>query len=137
MSDDLLTDDNILRFTQGQRKKLEAHLLVNGWPTDSDGQIQLMSLWNDMDRQALGNKRIGAAEKMAGADRMVAGVIADVIKQFGSNLPYTRPEGGGLTFDHAPDGAEKLPRVNPVPGELSIGLESENFENFVKKFEDE
>lgn len=137
MSDDLLTDDNILRFTQGQRKKLEAHLLVNGWPTDEDGQARLMTLWNDMDRQALGNKRIGAAEKLADSDKHVANVLADVIKRFGANKPYESAPGVGLTFDQLPDGAEKLPRALPVPGELGIGIENQSFDEFVKKFEDE
>lgn len=132
-----MTDDDILRFTQGQRKKLEAHLLEKGWPQDAEGQTQLMNLWNDMDRQALGNKRIGVEQKQSEADRMIATVIADVAKKFGSTVPFAQGE-GGLVIDHQPpEGAEKLPRISTVPGEMDIGLESQNFNDFVKKFEDE
>lgn len=141
MSDDLLTDDNILRFTQGQRKKLEAHLLVNGWPTDAESQGTLMSLWNDMDRQALGNKRIGAAEKLAESDKHVASVIADVVKKFGSNIPFengSRGTGQGLLIEQYVESEQvKLPKALPVPGEMGIGTANMNFGDFVKAFEDE
>jgi hypothetical protein len=137
MAQDLMTDDDILRFTQGQRRKLEAHLLQNGWPQDADGQTQLMSLWNDMDRQALGNKRIGVEQKASEADRMIATVIADVAKRFGAQVPFAQGE-GGLVIDHnPPDGAEMLPRISTVPGEMDIGIETQNFNDFVKKFETE
>lgn len=96
-----------------------------------------MNLWNDMDRQALGNKRIGVEQKQSEADRMIATVIADVAKRFGSQVPFANGE-GGLVIDHnPPDGAEKLPRISTVPGEMDIGIESQNFNDFVKKFEDE
>lgn len=141
MSDDLLTDDNILRFTQKQRKALEAELLKNGWPKDSDTQEQLMTLWNDMDRQALGNKRIGAAEKLADSDKYVASVIADVVRKFGSNIPYENgvtQVGQGLLIEQYIDGEQsKLPKVEPVPGEMGIGTANMNFNDFVKDFEDE
>lgn len=140
MSEDLLTDDNILRFTQKQRKSLEAELLKNGWPKDTDTQEQLMTLWNDMDRQALGNKRIGAAEKLADSDKYVASVIADVVKKFGSNIPYENGNtvGTGLLIEQYIDSEQsKLPKVEPVPGEMGIGTANMNFGDFVKDFEDE
>lgn len=139
MSEDLLTDDNILRFTQKQRKALEAHLLQDGWPKDNDTQEQLMTLWNDMDRQALGNKRIGAAEKLADSDKYVASVIADVVKKFGSKIPSENgSRGGGLLIEqYAEEQQHKLPKAEPVPGEMSIGTANMNFTDFVKAFEDE
>lgn len=141
MTDDLLTDDNILRFTQKQRKSLEAELLKNGWPTDTDTQEQLMTLWNDMDRQALGNKRIGAAEKLADSDKYVASVIADVVKKFGSNIPYENGAitvGSNLLIEQYIEGEQsKLPSAIPVPGEMGIGTANLNFNDFVKAFEDE
>lgn len=140
MSEDLLTDDNILRFTQKQRKTLEAHLLEKGWPNDQDSQEVLMKLWNDMDRQALGNKRIGAAEKLADSDKYVASVIADVVRKFGSNIPYENGNivGTNLLIEQYVEGEQsKLPRVDPVPGEMGIGTANMNFNDFVKDFEDE
>lgn len=140
MSEDLLTDDNILRFTQKQRKALEAELLKNGWPKDTDTQEQLMTLWNDMDRQALGNKRIGAAEKLADSDKYVASVIADVVKKFGSNIPYENGNtlGTGLLIEQYVESEQsKLPKAEPVPGEMGIGTANMNFGDFVKAFEDE
>jgi hypothetical protein len=140
MSEDLLTDDNILRFTQKQRKSLEAELMKNGWPKDTDTQEQLMTLWNDMDRQALGNKRIGAAEKLADSDKYVASVIADVVKKFGSKIPYENGSRGdtGLLIEQYTEGEKhKLPKAEPVPGEMGIGTANMNFTDFVKAFEEE
>ena len=140
MSDDLLTDDNILRFTQGQRKKLEAHLLVNGWPNDKDGQDVLLKLYADMDRQALGNKRIGAAEKLAESDKFVASVIADVVKKFGAVIPFENGDTvatGLLIEQYVETEQRKLPKAEPVPGEMGIGTANMNFGDFVKAFEDD
>ncbi|MNY51572.1 hypothetical protein D3C86_1871720 [compost metagenome] len=100
-----------------------------------------MTLWNDMDRQALGNKRIGAAEKLADSDKYVASVIADVVRKFGSNIPYENGAtqvGQGLLIEQYVESEQgKLPRVEPVPGEMSIGTANMNFGDFVKAFEDE
>ena len=134
MSEPLITDEDVLRFTQKKRKAFLDHVLLKGFPDDKDGQHTLLATLADMDRAALGNKRIGAVEKLAGSERMVAQAITDVVKHFGAVNPF---EGNGnpVEIDITPN-ATLLPSANTVPGETSIGIETGDFNDFVKEFED-
>lgn len=136
MSEFTLTDDEIIRLTQGQRKKLLEHYTERGIPNDLESQQALMTLLSDMDRTALGNKRAGTAEKLAGTNELVAQAITDVIKHFGSVNPFENNT-TGVVYEHImePDLA-LIPAAKPVPGEMTIGIESNDFNEFVKKFED-
>jgi len=136
MSEFTLTDDEIIRLTQGQRKKLLDHYTSNGIPATAEDQEALMRLLADMDRTALGNKRIKTDEKLAGTNELVAQAITDVIKHFGSKNPFEN-NNSGVIIDAFPEPDTKLlPSANPVPGEMNIGVESHDFNEFVKQFED-
>lgn len=136
MSEFNLTDDEIIRLTQGQRKKLLDHYTEKGIPNSIEEQEALMKLLADMDRTALGNKRVKTDEKLAGTNELVAQAITDVIKHFGGKDPFANND-RPITFDQAPEPDLKLlPPANPVPGEMTIGIESHDFNEFVKKFED-
>jgi len=136
MTEFTLTDDEIIRLTQGQRKKLLDHYTANGVPATAEEQDALMRLLADMDRTALGNKRVKTDEKLAGTNELVAQAITDVIKHFGGKDPFENNT-SGVIIDHIPQpDAKLLPAANPVPGEMNIGLESHDFNDFVKKFED-
>lgn len=128
----VLTDEDILRLTQGTRKRLLDDIIKNGIPTDKDERELLLSTLNDMDRTALGNKRIGAAEKMAGADRLVSEAIIRITSQFGTANPF-QGQTEAITIPSAD--VKQLPAANPVPGETGVGLELTNFDEFIDKFE--
>lgn len=136
MSEFNLTDDDILRLTQGQRKKLLDHYTEKGIPSSIEEQEALMRLLADMDRTALGNKRVKTDEKLAGTNELVAQAITDVIKHFGGQNPFENNT-TGVIIDAIPQPDTKLlPAANPVPGEMNIGIETHDFNDFVKKFED-
>ncbi len=136
MSDFTMSDDNIIRLTQGQRKKLLDHYTEKGIPNSIEEQEALMKLLADMDRTALGNKRVKTDEKLAGTNELVAQAITDVIKHFGGKDPFANNT-TGVIIDALPEPDVKLlPVANPVPGEMSIGIETHDFNDFVKKFED-
>lgn len=136
MSDFTMSDDDIIRLTQGQRKKLLDHYTEKGIPNSIEEQEALMKLLADMDRTALGNKRVKTDEKLAGTNELVAQAITDVIKHFGGKDPFANNT-TGVIIDALPEPDVKLlPVANPVPGEMSIGIETHDFNDFVKKFED-
>ncbi len=131
-----MSDDDIIRLTQGQRKKLLDHYTEKGIPNSIEEQEALMKLLADMDRTALGNKRVKTDEKLAGTNELVAQAITDVIKHFGGKDPFANNT-TGVIIDALPEPDVKLlPVANPVPGEMSIGIETHDFNDFVKKFED-
>lgn len=136
MSEFTLTDDEIIRLTQSQRKKLLEHYTERGIPNDLESQQALMTLLSDMDRTALGNKRVGAAEKLAGTNELVAQAITDVIKHFGSVNPFENNTKGVLLEGVLEPDMTLLPAALPVPGEMNMGIETDDFNEFVKQFED-
>lgn len=126
-----LSDDDLIRFTQGTRKKFIEHLVKDGFPEEPKEQYVLLTAMADMDRTALGRKRIGASEKQSAADLLVARAITQIGEQFGDRHPFEREgEGRAPTIEE-----DKLPDAEAVPGETDIGLSEENYESLVKKFE--
>ena len=126
-----LTDDMVLSFTQGTRKKFIAHLLANGFPEDTKEQHILLTSLADMDRVALGNKRIGVNEKQAAADVLVAKAIAQISAQYGQVNPF---EGQTQAFEPVYD-LTRLPAPQPAPGETDIGLCEGNYKTLMELYD--
>lgn len=133
-TDEDMNDDHILRYTQRKRRAFVEKITEGGFPEDAKDRTVMLAALADMDRAALGNKRIGANERLAAADALVAHAISELSNKFGSVNPFE----GGQTLEGAvqhPD-PSRLPNVTPVPGETDIGLSNETFETLVSRFED-
>lgn len=129
-----LGDDFILRYTQRKRKAFIDELTKAGFPDDEKKQTIMLTALADMDRAALGNKRIGANERLAASDALVAHAITELANHYGGRNPFE----GGNTFQSevkTPD-PHRLPEIQTVPGEKDIGITNDNFETLVAKFED-
>lgn len=128
----VLTDDDIISFTQGTRKRFIDEVIAEGFPQDPKEQHVMLTALADMDRTALGNKRIGATERQSAADSLVARAITQLGDNFGANNPYEKDVGGSIpAYD-----ASLLPDANPVPGETDIGLSDQNYKAFTAEYED-
>ncbi len=135
MSEHQLTDDDILRFTQSKRRELVDKLLEDGIPVTKDDQTVLLQALGDMDRTALGNKRIGAAEKLAESDRLVADAVLKINRQFGARSPFEATEViDGEVIPPTPV-LDQLPKANPVPGETGIGISELKYDEFMDEME--
>jgi hypothetical protein len=132
MSESFLTDDDIIRFTQKQRKALVDVIIEKGIPEIDSDRAMLLTALADMDRTALGNKRIGAAEKLAESDRLVADAIVKLNARFGSSNPFEGNESSILegSLIRNPE-LDKLPEPKPVPGETDIGISDMKYDEFV------
>lgn len=130
----VMTDDEYLRFTQRTRKQLIGEMVEGGFPTDPKDRIVLLSAMADMDRTALGNKRIGASEKQAAADALVAQAIAKISHQFGRVNPFEGNEDSVVSTVPQPDHT-RLPDIEVVPGETDIGICNENYKTLMEKFD--
>lgn len=127
-----LTDDDVLKFTMRQRKRLVAELTANGMPVTNDERTLLLATLNDMDRTALSKKKINAQTAGSEADRTAAMAIAKLYGQMGRNNPYATD-----TMQRAlpePD-QRQLPQITVVPGETEIGINTETYDEFMKRME--
>lgn len=128
---EVLSDDQIMQFTQGARKKFIHEIAKDDFPQDTKTQIVFLKALSDMDKAALGNKKIGAAERQTASDALVAKAIIEISNKFGERHPFEVDDEGKLpVIEH-----ELLPPANPVPGETDIGLSSDNYESLVSRFD--
>lgn len=138
-----LTDDDILRFTQATRKKLVDSIVQDGLPTDNKDRVVLLTALADMDRTALGNKKIGAAESIAEADRIAASAIAQINRQMAVHDPFARGASSALlegdyTYVSGPEADDRqLPILGDVELESEQGLSTMNYDQFTKMMDGE
>lgn len=131
------TDDDRMGFTQSMRKKFIKDLTDNGnkIPDDKGDKALLLAALDGMDRTALANKKIGAQERQGAEDRNAALIIAKIASQGfnGTTNPFERPviEGEVIRNDLELDDSD-LPPLELAPGETGIGLETRNFEQFMR-----
>lgn len=126
-----MTDDEILHYTLAKRRELIGVLTKGGVPTDPKDQRTLLTTLSDMDKVALGNKRIGASEKQSAADVLVATAISEISRRFETTDPFK----GGNRLSEVIVDVEKLPDANLVPGETDVGLSTQSFKELINKFE--
>jgi hypothetical protein len=125
------SDDDLLKFSQGVRKRFINTITKTGFPEDPKEQRVLLQALSDMDKQSLGNKAIGASEKQSESDLLVARALSNLGSHFGTVNPF---EGEGKEIPKLEDGS--LPVIEIAPGETDVGLSDENYDGFMKKFED-
>lgn len=126
-----LSDDDVLRFSQGIRKDLVTDMTKGGLPEDNKDRAMLLTALADMDRVAISNKRIGSQEKANGSNLLVAMAMAKLTENLGGKNPFETDVTPGRTLDAD---LEKIPDVETVEGEMHIGAEDNCYEEFMKKF---
>lgn len=133
--DEDMTDDQVISFTQRTRRRFLKHMLEGGFPNDEKEQRVLLTALSDMDRTAIGNKRIGAAEKQSQSDTLVAQTLAELGRQFGANNPF-QSDSPETVNDFVPPPRHELPPANAVPGETDIGVSDVTYEEFTKRYDE-
>ena len=132
-----MTDDDILRYTQDKRKALVDTLVSDGkMPIDTESQNVLLSTLADMDRQAMGKKKIAASAVGSEVDRLVATALVTLTRELKGRNPYESLDGADdrplPTLDRS-----LLPATALAPGESDVGLVSEKYNDFVTRVESE
>ena len=137
MSNQDLTEEEIFKYTQGLRKNLVDTIVQDSMPKDKDSQQVLLSALADMDRTALGNKRIGSTEKIAASDRLVADAVRRITVTYGTEDPFKGKMGTGVNGNVEAPTPDKnmLPEANAVPGETDIGVSEIKYDEFVAQFD--
>ena len=128
-----LSDDDILRLTQIKRKEIVDAIAGEKIPDDNNDRKMLLDTLDSMTRQALGNKRIGAAEKMAAADQAAAIAIQQITQKFGSNNPFQSKD--GVTYEHQRFSVElesAIQEPETLTGETDVGLSDMTYDEFMR-----
>jgi len=128
----VFSDEDLLKFTQGVRKRFIADITKDGFPNDPKEQRILLQSLSDMDKQSLGNKAIGASEKQSESDSLVARALSQLGSHFGTTNPF---EGKGVEIPKLENG--KLPDIDLAPGETTVGLANDNYNDFMKNYDED
>lgn len=133
IGDDQLGDDEIIKHNQRTRLAYVKHMTGEAFPSDPKEMSIVLAAMSDMDRAALGNKKIGVNEKQAAADALVANAIGQIGKHYGSMNPFETqtPNSTPPNLD-----VSQVPEANPVPGETDVGVSDQTYDEFIKRFED-
>lgn len=126
-----MDDDLHLMFTQGTRKALIKHMTKEGFPEDVKEQRNLLAALKDMDAQALSKKRISVEKESADTDAIVASALLEISKRVGNTNPFEGNRESPILIDNS-----AIPKPDLVPGETEIGVTTETYETFIKKFEE-
>lgn len=128
---DVTNEDEVLRHTQGLRLNVISSMTEKGIPTDKESVDIILRAAADMDRAALGNKRIKTDDKNAAADRLAASAIAKMYSQLGNGDPFaSKPVGDGGKPEHP---HTLIDDVKPMDGELDVGISSETYQQFQQR----
>ncbi len=129
---ELMNDDEVLDYTQIQRRKFINQFTNGGqtMPTDAKDAKVLLTALADMDRSALGKKRIRTDEQIAQMNAQSVDAIAAEVRRtmLGRQLPDEVREPPTL------DGLD-LPPLALVDGETDVGINSESYDSFKQRFE--
>lgn len=128
------TDDERMAYTQNIRKRLVVKMTASGIPEDKGEKAVLLTALADIDRAALGNKRIAAASKDSHEDRQAAMIIAAlsaVRYPTPSGSPFEAPIIEGQFRELPPLNESNLPALVLVPGETDIGNTTRTYDEFM------
>jgi hypothetical protein len=134
----VMTDDERIAYTQDMRKRLVDKMTDNGekMPEEKGDRMVLLQALADIDRSALGNKRIVAAKKDGDDNRNIALIIAQMA-QTKYQTPTGSPFEGNVIegeFREVPQlDDHTLPDLKLVPGETDIGISTRSFDEFMKE----
>lgn len=133
MTDEKMTDDGVLEYTQRLRKQLVTDMTKKGMPDDPKDRSTMLMALSDMDRAALGNKRITKDEQIASEDRAAQAAIARVYSTLGNKNPFEVQPEKDIT-PVVPELPENIaPDAEFVEGEEEIGVREESYQEFAER----
>ena len=124
----VITDDQVLAYTQDHRKKIVDLLFKEGVPEDTaDMKLALLAM-DGMDKAALGKKRIIVDSKTNANQEMAAGLIAKLLTA-ASNVPQNK-----IIINSnipAPVLGADIPDPILVEGEMDTLTKQQTYDSFI------
>lgn len=124
-----LSEDDILRLTQGTRQAMLAKSLQSGLPEGKD-MYRIMNLLNDMDGTALKTKEMDNANDQADMDRRAAMFIHGVTQNLGGKNPFLAD--GSLKGRTLEPDKDAIPHINPTKEQIAVGVSDMTYDRFIE-----
>jgi len=126
-----MSDDDVLDYVQGQRKRVADILTKDGLPEDRDTLEVLLSTLDGLGRTALGKKKVKSEEN--GNKNTMAAIEAMQLlgKQFGNTNPFLKEVNQTSVIEHVVE-TDRLPKITTVEGEKDIGISANTYDDFTR-----
>lgn len=121
-------DEDVIATTQHVRHKMLEAMVADGIPTGKE-QYRLLTLLNDMDNNALTNKKINTDAQISGNNLEAALLANEMLGKFGNTNPYESDAIDGTV--NVPQA--ELPVIEALPGEMSTEVSNQTYNEFVDK----
>lgn len=127
-----MSDDDVLDYVQGQRKRVADMLTKDGIPEDRDNLEVLLTTLDGMGRTALGKKKVKSEEN--GNKNTLAAIEAMQLlgKQFGNTNPFLKDVNQAPGIEQVVE-LDRLPQITTVEGEKDIGISANTYEDFIRE----
>jgi hypothetical protein len=132
MDDDSMTEDDDLSFVREKRKMIINYYLNKGIDKIEDvKEVTLVAtLLNDMDRTALGKKRLKTDDKRNNNSAAAIDLISKIFTE--KNVKDIMPE-DAIAKLVAPELEMTLDNVTTVDGEMDTNVSVEDYESFMNR----
>ena len=132
IDDDSMIDDNDLSFVREKRKMIINHYLDQGIDKLNDVKevALVVTLLNDMDRTALGKKRLKTDDKKNNNSAAAIDLISKIFTE--KNVKDIMPEDAVAKLV-APELEMTLDNVTTVEGEMDTNAPVEDYESFMNR----
>ena len=132
MDDDSMTEDDDLSFVREKRKMIINYYLNKGIDKLEDvKEVTLVAtLLNDMDRTALGKKRLKTDDKRNNNSAAAIDLISKIFTE--KNVKDIMPE-DAIAKLVAPELEMTLDNVTTVDGEMDTNVSVEDYESFMSR----
>jgi hypothetical protein len=127
---DVSREDDVIVYTQQKREMVVDHLMKTGVPEDTAQLSLLLGALSDMDRTALGSKRLRVDDKAVSTAQQAAHLIGEVLQR----IPLARPYEAEIPIDREiPVLPDHLTDIKLVEGEVSQIQSNETHDEFIKR----
>lgn len=132
------TDDQNIAYTQQLRRQILTDVTKDGLPKDKESIDLVLEAARDIDRTALGNKRIQSGDRNSDSNHRVAMAVQQLQRSLGNANPFeVGPDGQDPAIDQARFNDDLLPDIEVKPGEMDVGHHEETYKEFMARMDDE
>lgn len=136
MSEERLSYEDTLAYSQGLRRQVVDHYMEVGVPKDPKDVETVLKALKDMDSTAINDRKNTIDEKTADGSKEVAMALMDVVRMQQNSNPFERQPDGSVPEPPVAS-KEQLGDFQLVDGEEEIGVVSEKADDFLKRMDEQ
>lgn len=134
LDDEVLSNEEMLNYSQKIRKGLVSEMTRQGMPVDKDERSSLLQALRDMDQTSVNRLRLDVDKENNAGNR----AAQEIVNRLYQANPYGLRARPGEERDDVPEPRlDDLPELEFTEGEKEVGLITETASDFLKRMEED